>query len=189
MICDDVYAQLCYQECPSFSQFQQIREKIIVIQSFSKPYAMTGWRMGYVLADKFVAEQLIKLHAYTVVSAVSFLQPACEQALSYDPSPMLAAYRRRRDYMCGRLKQMGLRFPEPGGAFYCFPSIEPFALSSEQFCLRMIREAKLAAVPGSCFGTEGHIRLSYCYSEQQLKEGLDRLKAFIGTLSPAQSKP
>ena len=182
VICDDVYAQLCYGDCPSFSQFQQIREKIIVVQSFSKPYAMTGWRMGYVLAAAPIAEQLIKLHSYTVVSAVSFLQPACEQALAYDPALMIEQYRQRRDYICMRLKKMGLQTPEPEGAFYCFPSIEKYGLPSEEFCTRMIREAKLAAVPGTCFGTEGHIRLSYCYSQPELEEGLNRLEAFLKSL-------
>ncbi len=183
IVCDDVYAQLCYTAaCPSFSQFQQIREKIIVVQSFSKPYAMTGWRMGYVLADLPVAEQLTKLHSYTVVSAVSFLQPACEAAIESDPSAMIAAYRRRRDEMCSRLKKMGLPFPAPQGAFYCFPSISEFGLSSEEFCTRMIQEAKLAAVPGICFGVEGYIRLSYCYSQAEIQEGMNRLEAFLKTL-------
>ena len=182
VICDDVYAQLAYCDCPSFSQFQQIREKIIVVQSFSKPYAMTGWRMGYVLAAAPVAEQLINLHSYTVVSAVSFLQPACEQALAYDPAPMITQYRQRRDYMCMRLEKMGLQTPRPEGAFYCFPSIEKYGLSSEEFCMRMIRESKLAAVPGACFGTDGHIRLSYCYSQPELEEGLNRLEAFVESL-------
>lgn len=182
VVCDDVYAQLCYAPCPSFSQFQQIREKIIVVQSFSKPYAMTGWRMGYLLADAPIAAQLSKLHSYTVVSAVSFLQPACEQALCYDPAPMIAAYRRRRDLMLRRLFEMGLETPLPEGAFYCFPNIRQFGLTSEQFCLRMISEAKLAAVPGSCFGAEGYIRLSYCYSEEHIRRGLDRLESFLRTL-------
>ena len=111
-------------------------------------------RQGYVLADLPVAEQLTKLHSYTVVSAVSFLQPACEAAIESDPSAMIAAYRRRRDEMCNRMKKMGLHFPAPQGAFYCFPSISEFGLSSEEFCTRMIQEAKLAAVPGICFGVE-----------------------------------
>src|SRR5699024_2752869 len=122
-LCDDVYAQLVYGPYQSFSRYQDIREKIILIQSFSKPYAMTGWRMGYLCADRLIIEQLAKLHSYMVVSAVSFLQKGCVAALGYDPSPMVEAYRRRRDYMYGRLIEMGMEVQKPQGAFYLFPSI------------------------------------------------------------------
>ncbi len=100
-------------------------------------------------------------------------------ALTLDVTPMRELYRGRRDYVTGRLRDMGLSFPEPEGAFYVFPSIETFGIPSWEFCTRMIREAGLAAVPGVCFGTEGYIRLSYCYSDQELKEGLDRLEGFV----------
>ncbi|MDD3193954.1 MAG: aminotransferase class I/II-fold pyridoxal phosphate-dependent enzyme [Oscillospiraceae bacterium] len=182
VICDDVYAQLVYGPYQSFSQYQDIREKILLVQSFSKPYAMTGWRMGYLCAARPVAEQLAKLHSYTVVSAVSFLQRGCAAALDYDPSPMINSYRRRRDYVYGRLTEMGLSVQKPNGAFYLFPSIQKFGLDSETFCLRMINEGNLAAVPGSCFGADGYIRLSYCYSDEELCQSLDRLEAFLATL-------
>ena len=95
---------------------------------------------------------------------------------------MKEVYRRRRDYVCSRLRGMGLSFPEPEGAFYVFPNIEKFGIPSADFCTRMIREGKVAAVPGSCFGAEGYIRLSYCYSDEELKKGLDRMEAFLQTL-------
>ena len=103
-------------------------------------------------------------------------------ALQTDPAPMREVYRQRRDYVCDRLRTMGLNFPEPKGAFYVFPNISEFGMGSEEFCLRLIREGKVAAVPGSCFGTEGYIRLSYCYSEAELKRGLDRMENFVNTL-------
>lgn len=182
VLCDDVYAQLVYGPYQSFSRYQDIREKIILIQSFSKPYAMTGWRMGYLCADRPVIEQLAKLHSYTVVSAVSFLQKGCAAALDYDPSPMVETYRRRRDYVYGRLVEMGMEVQKPQGAFYLFPSIQKYGMDSETFCLRMIQEAKLAAVPGSCFGADGYIRLSYCYVDDELRQCLDRLERFLTTL-------
>lgn len=184
VLCDDVYAQLVYGPYQSFSQYQDLREKIILVQSFSKPYAMTGWRMGYLCADRPVIEQLAKLHSYTVVSAVSFLQKGCAAALDFDPSAMVNAYRQRRDYAYERLCRMGLPVEKPGGAFYLFPCVRQYGLDSETFCLRMIKEEKLAAVPGTCFGAEGYIRLSYCYSMEELSAGLDRLEAFLQTLQP-----
>ncbi|MDD5921019.1 MAG: aminotransferase class I/II-fold pyridoxal phosphate-dependent enzyme [Oscillospiraceae bacterium] len=183
VICDDVYAQLVYGPYQSFSRYQDLREKIILVQSFSKPYAMTGWRVGYLCADRPVIEQLAKLHSYTVVSAVSFLQKGCAAALDYDPSEMIKTYRRRRDYVYGRLLDMGMEVQKPDGAFYLFPSIRKYQMDSETFCLRMIREGKLAAVPGSCFGADGYIRLSYCYADEQLRQSLDRLESFLKTLS------
>ena len=104
------------------------------------------------------------------------------EALNTDPEPLAKIFRSRREYVCQRLLQMGLSFPQPGGAFYLFPNIEKFGMGSDEFCTRLIREARVAAVPGSCFGTEGHIRLSCCCSEEDLREGLDRLERFIRNL-------
>ena len=103
-------------------------------------------------------------------------------ALAEDPAPMKAVYEKRRNYVCKRLKEMGLTFPEPGGAFYVFVDIRPFGMEDGEFCTRMIREAKVAAVPGSCFGSPGYIRLSYCCSDADLQKGLDRMAVFIGRL-------
>lgn len=183
VICDDVYRQLIYtDDYHSFSEFRALREQILVVQSFSKPYAMTGWRMGYLLADASVKERLELLHQFMVVSTPAPFQRACITALEQSVEPMLAVYRRRRAYVLSRLHDMGLDTATPLGAFYVFPSIAQFGLPSAEFCRRMIREAGLAATPGGCFGAEGFIRLTYCYGDEALKTGLDRLEQFISTL-------
>ena len=183
VLCDDVYRQLIYTETyESFASYRDLREKIIVIQSFSKPYAMTGWRMGYMLCDKSVKQHLEKVHQYTVVSTASFSQKACIEALSTDVSGMLEVYRKRRDYVLERLSDMKLSVVTPKGGFYAFPSIEKFSIPSGEFCTRMIHEAGLAATPGFCFGSDKHIRLTYCYSDEELKNGLDRLERFVSSL-------
>ena len=182
VIWDNVYNQLAYGDCPDLSLDADLREQMILCQSFSKPYAMTGWRVGYLTCPDYVMERFLLLSAATITAVPTFLQAAAIEALKTDPSPMREVYRQRRDYVCGRLRDMGLSFPEPEGAFYVFPSISEFGIGSEEFCLRLIREGKVAAVPGKCFGTEGYIRLSYCYSEEELKRGLDRLEVFVNKL-------
>ena len=182
VIWDNVYNQLSYGPCPDLSLDADLREQLILCQSFSKPYAMTGWRVGYLTCPAYVMERFLLLSAATITSVPTFVQEAAVEALKTDPSPMREIYRKRRDYVCARLRTMGLAFPEPEGAFYVFPDISEFGMGSEEFCLRLIREGKVAAVPGKCFGTEGYIRLSYCYSEEELKRGLDRLENFVNAL-------
>lgn len=183
VLCDEVYRQLCYDgPCPAFSAFPELRDRIVVIQSFSKPYSMTGWRLGYLLADAPVVEQIQKVHQYSVVSVSAFTQQACVEALQYDNSREKEIFRRRRDYVWGRLQAMGLEVEKPEGAFYLFPSIEKYGIPSGEFCTRMIREAGLALTPGSCFSAEGFVRISYCYSDDALKEGMDRLERFLQSL-------
>ncbi len=184
VICDDVYSQLVYS--PNFVRFaaryRDLRENIIVVDSFSKPYAMTGWRLGWLMADGPVKQQMEKVHQYSVVSVTSFTQTACALALESDISPMRETYRTRRDMVCRRLAAMGLPAEKPEGAFYIFPSIQKFGMSSEEFCTRLIREGGLALVPGSCFGAEGYVRLSFCCGDDTLAQGLDRLEAFVRRL-------
>lgn len=183
VLCDDVYRELCYEEeYHSFAEYTDLRKQLLVIQSFSKPYAMTGWRVGYLMADAAIKERLELIHQFMVVSTPAPFQNACIEALKVDPSSMVETYRKRRAYICSRLDAMGLSYPAPKGAFYIFPSIEKFGLTSDEFCRRMIREVGLAATPGFCFGAEGYIRLSYCYSDEELKECLDRLEQFIHSL-------
>ena len=184
VISDNVYNQLTYGgSCPDLSIDPELKEQLILCQSFSKPWAMTGWRVGYLTCPDYVMERLLLLSAATITAVPTFVQAAAEQALQEDTAPMKETYAKRREYVCRRLREMGLEFPEPEGAFYVFPNIEKFGLDSGTFCTRMIKEGKVAAVPGSCFGAEGYIRLSYCYSDEELKKGLDRMEDFIQALS------
>ena len=179
LICDNVYNQLVYGPCEDLSLDEELKDNTILCQSFSKPYAMTGWRVGYLVCPEKLLERLLLLSAAEIAAVPTFLQAAAETALLQDTAPTRALYRRRRDYVCSRLTQMGLEFPDPQGAFYVFPSIQEFGIPSWDFCLRLVKEGGLAAVPGTCFGCEGYIRLSYCYSDQDLTESLNRLEAFI----------
>ena len=182
VICDNVYNQLSYVDCPDLSLDEDLKEQLILCQSFSKPYAMTGWRVGYLTCPEYVMDRLLLLSAAEITAVPTFLQAAAEEALKTDPTPMKEEYARRREYVCRRLDEMGLAYPAPEGAFYVFPDISKFGMGSEEFCTRMIKEGKVAAVPGGCFGSDDHIRLSYCYSMAELEKGLDRMEAFIKTL-------
>lgn len=182
VISDNVYSLLSYGPCPDLCLDEELKQQLILCQSFSKPYAMTGWRLGYLVCPEYVMDRLLLLSALTIAAVPTFLQEAGVAALKEDTTPMREIYRRRRDYVTQRLRQMNLDFPEPEGAFYVFVDIRKFGMSSDEFCTRLIREGKLAAVPGSCFGVEGYLRLSYCYSDEELKKGLDRLEAFIEKL-------
>ena len=179
VVSDNVYSLLSYGSCPDLSLDPDLKQQLLLCQSFSKPYAMTGWRLGYLVCPEYVMDRLLLLSAGTIAAVPTFLQEAGLAALGEDTAPMREIYRRRRDYVTHRLTQMGLDFPEPEGAFYVFVNIQKFGMTSDEFCTRLIREGKLAAVPGSCFGVEGFLRLSYCYSEEELKKGLDRLERFI----------
>ncbi|MBU5435249.1 pyridoxal phosphate-dependent aminotransferase [Pseudoflavonifractor sp. MSJ-37] len=183
VLCDDVYADIAFGDCPGFAaSFPHLREQVIVVNSFSKPYAMTGWRMGWVMAQREVMAQIAKVHQFTVVSAPSFAQWGCAEALEQDVSDVRESYRRRRDLVYRRLTEAGLEVKLPQGAFYAFPSIARFGMSSEEFCRRLIEEGGVALVPGSFFWAEGYARLSYCCSEDQLAEGLDRIGRFVERL-------
>ena len=182
VLCDDVYARLVYAPCPQFARYRDLRSQILVVQSFSKPYAMTGWRVGYLMGDLPVIRQLALLHAATVVSVTSFGQDACLQALKTDVSAMVDTYRARRDVICARIAGMGLSAVQPEGAFYIFPSIGATGLDAETFCTRLITEGKAAGVPGTCFGTDGYVRFSFCYALPEITRAMDRLEAFLDRL-------
>ena len=179
VICDNVYNQLAYGPVPDLSLDGELRDQLLLCQSFSKPYAMTGWRVGYLIGPQAVMDRLLLLHAAQVAAVPTFIQTACVEALKTDVSSMTGEYRARRDYAMARLEKMGLSFPKPEGAFYIFADISRFGISGEEFCRRLIREARVAAVPGSCFGAEGFIRLSYCCSMDRLTLGMERLEAFL----------
>ncbi len=182
VISDNVYSQLSDGHCPDLSLDRELRDQLILCQSFSKPYAMTGWRVGYLTCPDYVMDRLLLLSAGEIAAAPTFAQEAAVEALKTDSSPMRDTYAKRRAYITGRLREMGLSFPEPEGAFYVFADIRKFHMDSATFCTRMIREAAVAAVPGSCFGSEGYIRLSYCCSDEDLQKGMDRMEGFIKSL-------
>ena len=184
VICDDVYGELCYE--PGYRRFSalypELADRAIVANSFSKPWAMTGWRLGWVGAGEKVAAAMAKVHQYAVSSVPAFMQHAAMEALATSTAPMRASYQARRDFTVEALDRMGLSVVTPQGAFYAFPSIEGLGLASEEFCERAIREAGVALVPGSCFGGEGYVRLSYAADEKTLATGLERLAGFVGAL-------
>ena len=183
VLCDDVYRALCYTEdYHSFAEYADMRDRSIVVQSFSKPYAMTGWRLGYCMADAPVMSRIQVLHQYGVTSIPSFVQRACVTALGLPTDGVAEIFRKRRDYVYRRLRGMGLTVEEPQGAFYMFIDIRAFGMDSVTFCTRMLKENLVGLIPGIYFGTEGFMRLSYCYSDGDLKEGLDRVERFIKSL-------
>lgn len=181
VVCDDVYDQLVYDD--GFEGFAHrhpgLRDRTVVVNSFSKPYAMTGWRLGWLAAPEALAGQIAKVHQFAVSSVPSFTQDAAVCALSIDVDGMRESYRARRDLVLERLSRMGLPVVRPQGAFYAFPSVAGLGLSSAEFCVRAIKEAGVALVPGSVFGAEGHVRLSYATDEGTLVRGLDRLELFV----------
>ena len=183
VICDDVYRELCYTPAyQSFSSFDDVRDRTLLVQSFSKTYAMTGWRMGYLICDAALRERLALLHQFLVTSTPAPFQRACIAALQTDPAPMVAAYADRRQLVLSALGEMGLDVTVPEGAFYVFPSIRRFGMDSATFCTRLLREQRVAVTPGAAFGEDDHIRISYCCDEETLRTGLDRLAAFVRSL-------
>ncbi len=183
VICDDVYRQIVYTDnYHSFTEFHDLREQIILVQSFSKPYAMTGWRMGYLCADASVIDRMQLAHSVTITSTPAMFQDAAIKALETDPSEMLKQYSRRRDFITKRIREIGLDMVEPDGAFYAFPDISRFGMTSTEFCTRLIREAGVAGTPGQCFGDDRFIRFSYAASDEMLAEAMNRLETFVRSL-------
>jgi len=183
VISDEVYNQLVYGEYRlGFSKYQDIRDYIIVCQSLSKPYAMTGWRLGYLMGPLWFIEEALKAHQYMVLAVNTFIQYGGIAALDYDVTPMIESYRKRRDYVADRLTKMGLEFPNPDGAFYVLVSIGKYGLKSWEFCEKLVHAERVALVPGVCFDADDHIRVSYCVSMETLAAGLDGLERFIDTL-------
>ena len=180
IICDDCYESLVYTtRVPSFSTYQDIRKQIIVTKSFSKSYAMTGWRVGYLLADKEIASEIVKYHQFMVTTVNSFIQKACIKALDYNPVMMVNSYKERRDYVYNRLLSMGLEVVKPEGAFYIFPKIAKYNMSSYDFCLKFLNEYHVCLIPGIYFDCEGYVRISYCVNKDVLVEALNRLEKYL----------
>jgi aminotransferase len=189
VITDEIYSALTYgdEKHTSISSLENMKERTIVINGFSKAFAMTGWRLGYAMGPKAIIEQMIKIHQFAIMCAPTVSQYAAIEALNNgdgDVEEMREEYDRRRRYLYNELKKMNLPCFEPEGAFYMFPDIRRFGLSSEEFATRLLNEQKLAVVPGNAFGEsgEGFIRISYAYSVSELKEAVRRLNLFTETL-------
>ncbi len=190
VLSDEIYAELTYlegQEHVTIASLPGMRERTILINGFSKAYAMTGWRLGYACAPKIILEQMLKIHQYAIMCAPTTSQYAAVEAVrngDKDVIEMREEYTRRRRYMMHRYQEMGLQCFEPFGAFYTFPSIQKFNMTSDEFATKMLQEEKVVVVPGTAFGTcgEGFLRISYAYSLESLKEALDRMERFIQKL-------
>ncbi len=189
VVSDEIYTELTYTgEAPaSITQIPGMRERTIVINGFSKAYAMTGWRLGYACGPAEILQQMVKIHQFAIMCAPTTSQYAAVRALrdcDEDIARMREAYNQRRRYLLKRLEDMGISCFEPEGAFYIFPNIQKFGLSSEQFCRRLLQEEKVAVVPGNAFGEsgEGFVRISYAYSLKQLKEAMERMERFTKRL-------
>ena len=185
VISDEIYAELTYtgRHC-SIASLPGMRDRTILISGFSKAFAMTGWRIGYVCANEGLIQTIVKCHQYKIMCAPSIGQFAAIEALKHgedDMKAMIDEYHRRRDYIVPRFRSMGLDIAEPQGAFYAFPSIKKSGLSSEEFCERLLKEKDVAIVPGSAFGAcgEGFVRCSYATSMEKIKTALDRLEEFM----------
>lgn len=185
VVSDEIYSELTYcGNHVSIASFPGMKERTVVINGFSKSYAMTGWRLGYACAPKVILEQMLKIHQFAIMCAPTTSQYAAVEALrngDEDVEKMRVAYNQRRNYLMRAFKDMGLQCFEPFGAFYVFPSIKEFGMTSDEFAGRLLQEEKVAVVPGTAFGAsgEGFLRISYAYSIDDLKEALSRLEAFI----------
>ncbi|MEG0774945.1 aminotransferase class I/II-fold pyridoxal phosphate-dependent enzyme [Clostridium sp.] len=184
VISDEIYSSIIFDDYYSISQYNDIRDKIILVSGFSKMFSMTGMRIGYVCAEKNIISNVIKVHQYNVSCAPSIAQYGALAGLKeslYHCDIIGREFRKRRDYVYNRLVNMGLETILPKGAFYIFPSIKKFNISSEEFCDRLLESKKVAIVPGSAFGIggEGYIRISYCYSMEDLEKALNGLENFI----------
>lgn len=185
VISDEIYSELTYkgQHC-TIAAFPGMKERTVLINGFSKSYAMTGWRLGYACAPELILKQMLKIHQFAIMCAPSTSQYAGVEALKNgdeDVAQMREEYNGRRRYLLHRFKEMGLSCFEPFGAFYVFPCISEFGMTSEQFATELLNTEKLAVVPGTAFGDcgEGFIRISYAYSLENLKEAMNRMEAFI----------
>jgi len=192
VISDEVYAELTYEgEHICFASLDAMRERTILLSGFSKAFAMTGWRLGYLAGPRDVVEAAVKIHQYSMMCAPIMAQYAAIEGLQNgrrDVEEMVSAYNERRHVIARGLNRIGLPCLLPQGAFYVFPSIAHLGLSSEQFCLELLNQTNVAVVPGNAFGEcgEGHVRCSYAASIEQIRTALDRMGDFVGALRPLE---
>ena len=192
VITDEIYSELSYKEKHvSIVSLPGMQERCVLINGFSKAYAMTGWRLGYACAPAIIMEQMTKIHQFAIMCAPTTSQYAAVEALRNgddDVAEMREAYNQRRRFLMHAFKEMGLKCFEPYGAFYVFPCIKEFGMTSEEFAERLLREEKVAVVPGTAFGDcgEGFLRISYAYSLDNLKIAMKKISKFIEKLRAEQ---
>ena len=185
---DEIYGELTYKnKHVSIASIEGMKERTILINGFSKAYAMTGWRLGYACGPKEIIKQMTKIHQFAIMCAPTTSQYAAVEALKNgdeDVKMMCLAYNQRRRFLLNAFKEMNLECFEPYGAFYVFPCIKEFGMTSEEFATKFLEEEKVAAVPGNAFGEsgEGYLRISYAYSLENLKIAMERLKRFVENL-------
>lgn len=188
VISDEIYSELTYKgNHATIAAEPGMKERTVLINGFSKSYAMTGWRLGYTAAPAEILKQMLKIHQYAIMCAPTTSQYAAVAALrdgDADVENMRESYNQRRRYLMHAFEEMGLECFEPHGAFYTFPSIKRFGMTSDEFATRLLKEEKVAVVPGTAFGDsgEGYLRISYAYSLKSLKEALGRIERFIRRL-------
>ena len=188
VLSDEIYAELTYgKKHVSIANIDGMKERTVIASGFSKAYAMTGWRMGYIIAPKIWLKQMTKLHQYAIMCAPTVSQFAAIEALKegdLDIENMCAEYNRRRNFIYEGLREIGLPVQMPEGAFYIYPYIGGYGLTSEEFCERLLMEEKCAIVPGTAFGEcgEGYARISYAYSVKHIEEALEKIKRFVDKL-------
>ncbi len=191
VISDEIYAELTYSgKHVSIAALPGMQERTILINGFSKAYAMTGWRLGYCCAPEVIATQMLKIHQFAIMCAPTTSQYAAIEALKNgdeDVAIMRESYNQRRRFLLNAFKEMGLECFEPFGAFYVFPCIKEFGMSSDDFAMKLLQEKKIAVVPGTAFGDsgEGFLRISYAYSIEKLKYAMEKLSEFITDLRNA----
>ena len=182
---DEIYSELTYgAEHVTIASLPGMRERTILINGFSKAYAMTGWRLGYACAPKIILEQMLKIHQFAIMCAPTTSQYAAVEALKNgdkDVKQMKESYNQRRRFLVHTFRKMGLKCFEPFGAFYVFPSIKELGMTSDEFAMELLKREKVAVVPGTAFGScgEGFLRISYAYSLEELKHATDRLARFV----------
>ena len=193
VLSDEIYGELTYSgEHVSIASLPGMKERTILINGFSKAYAMTGWRLGYACGPRIILDQMVKIHQFAIMCAPTTSQYAAVEALrsgDEDIKEMRTAYNQRRRFLMNAFKEMGLECFEPYGAFYVFPCIKEFGMTSEEFATRFLEEEKVAAVPGTAFGDsgEGYLRISYAYSLENLKVAIGRLGHFVEKLRAEQA--
>ncbi|MEY8380033.1 pyridoxal phosphate-dependent aminotransferase [Ileibacterium valens] len=188
VISDEIYAELTFDgEFASLAQFDEVKDQVIVINGFSKAFAMTGWRLGYTLSSREISSLMLKIHQFVIMSAPTPAQHAAIEALKNgypDVLEMKKSYEQRRNLLVSRLNKMGLKTNMPHGTFYVFANIKPSRLSSDDFCTQLLEQEKVAIVPGTAFGVhgEGFVRISYATSLDNIKKACEKIEHFLETL-------